>query len=385
MIKKLASIRLFFILSFILIAAMTAGTLIPQNQSQEKYHEIFSHSTYMLLHRSGLLDVYHSIWFISLLALLGLNTSSCIYQRVSNLRFNRLPWGALMSHTAILVILLGGVVSAIFGEKGTLQLVIGESGCCVPSGEKKTIHLPFQIRLKNFNVEYYKEGEHWIHLADLQKGWQETIEVQPEKEYVLKEKIKVKVLRYVPDFRMEKDPKTGEWSSYTASLSPMNPALEIEISASPSEKKWLFAKYPDFSHKEGRGNLCNGLQVQYQYVPGKVKQFVSHIDVVEMKMDSHHGHADIQLASAHPAKKERKSLASGMVSVNHPFKYGGYTFYQSGYDPDNPDFSSFQVAKDPGVMIVYAGFILLPAGLSISFYKKKNINESEKKTEGAVL
>lgn len=79
--------------------------------------------------------------------------------------------------------------------------------------------------------------------------------------------------------------------------------------------------------------------------------------------------------------KDEKTLASGRLSVNSPFQYGGYTFYQSGYDPRDPDFSSLQVSKDPGVPFVYAGFIILPFGLYLSFYRKTSANGTARKED----
>ncbi|MCK4591649.1 MAG: cytochrome c biogenesis protein ResB [Candidatus Latescibacteria bacterium] len=51
------------------------------------------------------------------------------------------------------------------------------------------------------------------------------------------------------------------------------------------------------------------------------------------------------------------------VEVNDPLRYGGYTFYQHGYDDNNSRYTVLQVVKDPGVPSVYAGFILLMVGL----------------------
>ena len=146
MIKKLSSIRFFFTLAIVLMVVMTIGTLIPQNAGVGTYRQMFSSPTLTLWSFSGLLDVFHSVWFIGLLALLGLTTSACIVWRVSRKHFKSLPWGALTSHAAILVILTGGVVSSLFGEKGLLELKTGQSNCCVPSFTgQKTIHLPFQV------------------------------------------------------------------------------------------------------------------------------------------------------------------------------------------------------------------------------------------------
>jgi cytochrome c biogenesis protein ResB len=57
-----------------------------------------------------------------------------------------------------------------------------------------------------------------------------------------------------------------------------------------------------------------------------------------------------------------------VVEVNSPFSYKGYTFYQSGYNPEDLSYTSLQVVKDPGVVVVYTGFAFMIAGLLIVFY-----------------
>lgn len=351
MIKKLASLQLFFILSLILIVSMISGTLIPQNLPAEKVQQIFSPIVQKILANLGFFNLFHSVWFIGLLALLGLNTSACILMRIQEKKIKSLPWGALISHAAILVILAGGVTSALLAEKGVLELRVQEANCCVPSGASNgsMIHLPFQVRLTDFNIDYYNKGQHFIQVKNLKEGWSETVEVEPGKDYNFKKSVKLNILRYEPDLRVEKDIASGEWRTYSVSSFPNNPALHVEVTASPSKRVWLFAKFPELSHlSNGVNSVEKHLDLRYQYVSGKIKQFKSKIEVL----------------------KESQVLAVAETSVNHPFKYGGYTFYQSGYNPDDPTYSSFQVVKDPGVFLVYAGFFLLPLGLSISYYGK---------------
>ena len=59
------------------------------------------------------------------------------------------------------------------------------------------------------------------------------------------------------------------------------------------------------------------------------------------------------------------------IRVNHPLKYKGYAFYQSGYNPKDPDWTGLEVSRDPGLPLVYAGFFLLNAGVIIIFYGRK--------------
>jgi len=51
------------------------------------------------------------------------------------------------------------------------------------------------------------------------------------------------------------------------------------------------------------------------------------------------------------------------VEVNSPLAFGGYSFYQSEYDPRDPSFSGFEVVKDPGIALVYGGLGLLLASV----------------------
>ncbi len=70
------------------------------------------------------------------------------------------------------------------------------------------------------------------------------------------------------------------------------------------------------------------------------------------------------------------------ISMNHPLDHRGYTFYQSNYirvrDPQTRQFtgqfqSVFQVAKNPGRPIIYAGCFLVVLGTFLQFYMRAGI------------
>lgn len=65
-----------------------------------------------------------------------------------------------------------------------------------------------------------------------------------------------------------------------------------------------------------------------------------------------------------------KVVKTKMLEVNSPLVYGGYYFYQSNFDPKNPNYSGVSVVKDPGVYIVFLGFFMLVVGGLIRFYIK---------------
>ncbi|MBW2260503.1 MAG: cytochrome c biogenesis protein ResB [Deltaproteobacteria bacterium] len=57
--------------------------------------------------------------------------------------------------------------------------------------------------------------------------------------------------------------------------------------------------------------------------------------------------------------EEGKPVLTRKVEVNSPLSFGGFSLYQSEYDPRDPTFSGFEVVRDPGLFSVYAGLVLM--------------------------
>jgi hypothetical protein len=145
----------------------------------------------------------------------------------------------------------------------------------------------------------------------------------------------------------------------TRSREPRNPAILVAVNGpNYHNHRWLFAKFPDFvmPAKDDRAMGPSPLQMVYQNLgaararvmpSGPIKSFKSTFDVIEA------GAAVVQART---------------IEVNRPFSYKGYTFYQSGYNPEDLTYTSFQISNDPGVPVVYAGFGLMIVGLFIVFY-----------------
>ncbi len=75
-----------------------------------------------------------------------------------------------------------------------------------------------------------------------------------------------------------------------------------------------------------------------------------------------------QMAASFESDLELTDTARGIVlmrtiSMNHPLKYRGYTFFQSSYVPGNPETTILSVRNDPGTPLVYAGFLIVIAGV----------------------
>ncbi len=75
------SLKSVILLLLILSVLSIAGTIIEQNKPLQEYYEVFKPSTVALFNSLGLLDMYHSWWFISCLGLLALNIVACTMDR----------------------------------------------------------------------------------------------------------------------------------------------------------------------------------------------------------------------------------------------------------------------------------------------------------------
>ncbi|HUJ70746.1 MAG TPA: cytochrome c biogenesis protein ResB [Verrucomicrobiae bacterium] len=373
-IDQLATVKFAVTVVVIIAAACIAGTLIPQGADVAKYvrHYPDAASRLNLFGLLGLTHIFYSVWFIGLLCTLAATVAVCSTRRFTTVlrtsgyaRYR--AFGSMLTHISILLILAGGVIRGVWGEKGYIELREGETNAQVvtESGAKP---LSFAIHLTKFEIETYDQpgavanrdalaekdaGGDVMRIAWPERNLKATLPVTMGVEQAFGE-FRITVLKYLPDFVV--DMQTREVTS--RSNEPRNPAILVAVNGPTYQNhRWLFAKFPDFEMhtKDTQSSGQSPLQMVYEsrgaaapkMMPaGPIKSFKSTLELVEG--ESVVGHR--------------------VVEVNSPFTYKGYTFYQSGYNPEDLSYTSLQVVKDPGVVVVYSGFALMIAGLFIVFY-----------------
>ena len=65
----------------------------------------------------------------------------------------------------------------------------------------------------------------------------------------------------------------------------------------------------------------------------------------------------------HPQTGEKREV---LIYMNNPLRYGGETYYQSGFDPDNRG-TILQVVRNPGWLTPYFSCVLVGLGLVVQF------------------
>lgn len=254
----------------------------------------------------------------------------------------------LFLHFGCIMILLGGIWSSqkannlqkkLLGidkiPEGVMQIFEGYSDNHVITRDDDQYTLPFSISLKDFRIEYYKQGSLYI-----QRGtgdfWK--VPARSGKEYSLGPAFgKVKIVRAFENFKMTVDGDNRIAVDDTSQGS--NPALQVEVTSPEGQTLTRFVFEPS------RGYMYPSDNFVMAYIRD-IKDFISELQVI----------------------RDNKVVVEKDIEVNHPLHYGGYHFYQQAYDDNEGKYTVLKVTSDSGLSFVYTGYILLCLGICWHFW-----------------
>jgi hypothetical protein len=364
----LTSLRFAVAIVVLLAIACVLGTLLPQGTAVQRYLQAHpeAEGRMELLGFLGLTHVYSAWWFIGLLGLLAASLGLCTVRRGRTAhqargRARGRAIGSVLTHISMLLIFAGGVIRGAVGKKGQIAFWEGQTAeHFLIDGLPE--ELPFSVHLAKFEIEMYEDPEAagpQIHSEQLEVIWP-AMNVRTalpvaldEEQWVLPEgeqpgsasALRVRVLHRVLDFAVDTETR----DVLSRSDQPNNPAVQVEmLHASVTNTTWLFARYPDFNmHAEKRlpYQVVYAVQVQ-DAQPPQVKDYKSSLQILE----------------------DSRVVKEKTIEVNSPLSHKGYRLYQSGYNPQDPKWTSLLVVRDPGVPLVYTGFALMVVGLVVVFY-----------------
>jgi len=332
-LKLLRSVRFAIVLMALIAAACIVGTLVKQEPyDPAKAIAHYGRALGLLVGLLGLHQLYHTWWFIALLGLFALSTTVCALSR-RRLRLHTV--GSSVVHLSVLFIVAGAIVRGAVGVEGVVTITEGQTVEEFDTDQGK-LPLGLRVRLDDFRVTRRADkAEVIVFLPGEERGRVypaavgKPVTIRPDG-------TTLEVLQYLPHFMMDGS------RVYSASDEPVNPAIQVKLSGPGGEsKRWLFARFPDV---HSRGASENDPILRYQQ---PVRTFESHLTVLD------------------PSGAE---LRRAVVLVNSPLRVGRYTLYQLSYDQQTEQSSTLEVVYDPGVPIVFIGFLLMPLGIAYVFY-----------------
>ncbi|HOD76395.1 MAG TPA: cytochrome c biogenesis protein ResB [Syntrophorhabdaceae bacterium] len=374
--RSLASVRLGIVVLSLIAATSILGSVIKQGGTEEEYLSLYSEKAYHFIKLFGFDDAYHSPWFYFLLALFALNLIACTVRRIRGLTGERGPgaknapdvkalaaagsgfsapvdtlgeisrrlsassykrkqlserttlyekgslarYGVLVIHASVLIVLLGGLIGLVAGDRGFLVLRVGETAEAAVSRERARLPVPlgFTVRCKDFNVTFYPGGQ--------PKEYASDIEILDGAGKVLKEgRIKVNEPLSYNGVRLYQS-SYGTSNSYTFRVDGREVVLAEQEVAKAGRTAFMVVRYAPQVHDFGPG-------VMVAYMDGEEPKTLWFL-------------RDVERMRTRVIEGSRISL-EGIT--------GGY-------------YTGLEVSRDPGVPVVLAGFALMLVGLYINFF-----------------
>ena len=410
------SVRLTVVLLLTLAATSIIGTLIPQNEAPQAYIQAFGPSLYRFFDLLGFLDLYHSWWFQTLMLLLALNILVCSIDRLSatwriifpqrpkfnlarfrgldnreefrlngsgkqlqvryqeivsrNFRYCRVDetdsgyvvlgergrWtriGVYIVHLSVICMLVGGVIGTRFGFEGFVNLAPGESAQQIQLlNRNQMLTLDFAIRCDDFKVSFYPSGapeEFRSSLSIIEQG-----KVVKSQDIIVNDPLHYKGISFFQ-------------SSY-GPLPPRSQAIQM-----PDEFTLVFT------------SKATGMNYQKKAAIGqkiKIPENMGAFSVDEFKNSYNFRGQDLGATIIGTLHQNDGVAVEVVLPVKFPsFDKMGPIFNKTRKDnvhisvsdikarpAEQRYYTGLQVSRDPGVWVVYTGFILIIVGCYITFF-----------------
>ncbi|MFB0507582.1 MAG: cytochrome c biogenesis protein ResB [Thermodesulfobacteriota bacterium] len=388
----LRSVRLSILLLILLALTSIVGTLIKQNAPPLEYIEQFGTGLYRFLNFLGFFDMYHSWWFRGILGILAINIFSCSSSRfpriwreitrrqseMGKIQSTTLPYskelkrslshdevaektssitrgifgksllsetpeaiaifaergrmsrlGVSITHLSILIILLGALIGSLFGFKGFVNILEGETVDRVFTRQRHEATprpLGFKVRCDDFRITYYDTNTQ----ERLVKEYISTLTFLEDGREVMKKEVRVNHPLTFNGLRF-----------YQASYGDI-PEITVTV--------------------ENKSQGEHFSLVAYEGERVGIPESKAFFQILKFQPQIHNLGQGIAMAFFQPmAMPQRFWLLKA-----RPKLVGGYQFTLK--DVIQREYTGLQVMKDPGVWIVWLGCILLVWGLIVTFF-----------------
>ena len=256
--------------------------------------------------------------------------------------FTRL--GVYVTHLSILLILAGAVIGVFFGYNAVLNLPEGEVSSVAYKDRETKIPLGFDLRCDNFEVEYYPG-------SDMPKAYKSWLTVIKDGKEVMKKSITVN------------DPLSYEGITFyqssfgTVPNGMQNGTLILNVASANGQTEKINTR------------IGGSFTIPGTSVTGRITDFSPALEFDQAGKAFTYSDRLSNPAIFVEFSESGKIRDSGWILKRYPqtwqLKDGNKVEF---LDIWGVEYTGLQVRKDPGVLIVYLGCIIMAIGLFMTFF-----------------
>lgn len=362
LVSFFTSIKLTVVLLVLALVLVFIGTLAQVElglyEVQSQYFQSFF-ATWGPAGSSWKIPVFPGGYLIGGLLLINLVCS------LIKMGLNRNKLGIIIIHVGLILLLVGQLATDQLAREGILHLRLNERKNYSESDRRHELSVTESSATDEANV---------VAIPDSRLAQHETFDLALP--------FRIKVRRFMPNSSLarqqvagfEASPATagtglGLWYREEPPTTKMNerdvPSVIVDL-VQPDGKvmgTWLLSRYFDSpEHVDAGGKHFDlSLRLRRYYKPFSLHLLEFRHDVYKGTQIPKNFSSLVRLEN--PENKEQREVK---IYMNNPLRYGGYTFYQSGFDPDNQG-SSLQVVKNPSWLTPYLACLIVGGGLLLQF------------------
>lgn len=379
-----------FLLGFLALASII-GSIIPQQMSQGWYQNNYGTVIFKVIKLFELDNIYHSNWFTVLFVLISINLIACSIMRIFkiiskikqpffqgdkisevNIKYNNLKdkinnigfrkvrerenilylttgkigfLGSWLTHLGLLLIIIGYLTGTMFGSSSYITGVPGEI--------KQIPEAGIELKLEDFKIDYrddYSVKQYSSHVQVFSDNarQKEVISVNDPLSHAGHN-----IYQVGTGWRIQLSIKKGDES---LKQTPLKEGNLINLAKIIRPENTVSDTVSDSNSINSRETDLDSTKVRFaKFLPDPV---VVHGSVVNRSPELRDPHLIYQII------EKDKVLDMGIAEIGDTLNWKNYNI--SFNQPQK--YTTLQVRKDPGLIVVIIGGIILLLGIIISFY-----------------
>lgn len=170
----------------------------------------------------------------------------------------------------------------------------------------------------------------------------------------------------LPDAAVQRLVMPAKLAANAKSSLPMT-RVKIETNSKPEIKTLLYGESTELEINNEKVQLifgAHGIELPFEV---KLKDFRK-IDYPNTSRAMEY-ESDVEVKNLFPTQDGENNIIATTISMNNVLDHSGWRFFQSSYRIEgDKEYSTFQVAKDPGIETIYLGSIVMVLGIGLMFW-----------------